>query len=38
MLKHLVDQAIFLSLLRGHEIIPLGVLLDDLQRLAGHLG
>ena len=37
MLKHLVDQAIFLSLLRGHEIIPLGVLLDDLQRLAGHL-
>ena len=37
MLKHLVDQAVFLSLLRGHEIIPLGVLLDDLQRLAGHL-
>lgn len=37
MFNYLVDQAVFQRLLRCHEVIALGILLDGLQRLTGVL-
>src|SRR2546423_814663 len=35
---HRIDDAIVLRLLRGHEAVPIGVLFDSLERLAGVAG
>ena len=37
MFNHLINQAVFHRLLRGHEIIALRIALDYFQRLAGAL-
>src|SRR5207253_5995262 len=33
--EHVVDQAVFLGLDRGHEVVPIGVFFDFLKGLAG---
>ena len=37
MFNHLINEAVFHRLLRGHEIIALRIALDYLQRLASAL-
>ena len=37
-LDHAVDDLVLLRLLRAHEVVPLGVLGDLVERLAGVLG
>lgn len=38
MLDDLVDQPVLLGVLRRHEVVPVGILLDFLQGLAGLIG